>query len=64
MALQISIGGIVKRIGFFAIWWMKQRKNGKSSQTFCFKLLKDGNLLCEALSRIVVTYHLFSQNLE
>ena len=28
---------------------MKQRKNGKSSQIFCFKLLKDGNLLCEAL---------------
>ena len=27
---------------------MKQRKNGKSSQIFCFKLLKDGNLLCEA----------------
>ena len=31
------------------IWLMKQRKNGKSSQIFCFKLLKDGNLLCEAL---------------
>ena len=28
---------------------MKQRKNGKSSQIFCFKLLKDGHLLCEAL---------------
>ena len=28
---------------------MKQRKSGKSSQIFCFKLLKDGNLLCEAL---------------
>ena len=28
---------------------MKQRKNGKSSQIFCFQLLKDGNLLCEAL---------------
>ena len=28
---------------------MKQRENGKSSQIFCFKLLKDGNLLCEAL---------------
>ena len=28
---------------------MKQRKNGKSSQIFYFKLLKDGNLLCEAL---------------
>ena len=27
---------------------MKQRKNGKSSQTFCFMLLKDRNLLCEA----------------
>ena len=31
------------------IWWMKQRKNGKSSQMCCFKRLKDGNLLCEAL---------------
>ena len=31
------------------IWWMKQRKNGKSSQICCFKLLKDGNFLCEAL---------------
>ena len=30
-------------------WWMKQRKNCKSSQIFCFKLSKDGNLLCEAL---------------
>ena len=28
---------------------MKQHKNGKSSQIFCFKLSKDGNLLCEAL---------------
>ena len=28
---------------------MKQRKNGKSSQIFCFKLSKNGNLLCEAL---------------
>ena len=28
---------------------MKQRKNGKSSQIFCFKFLKDGNLLCVAL---------------
>ena len=28
---------------------MKQCKNGKSLQIFCFKLLKDGNLLCEAL---------------
>ena len=28
---------------------MKQRKNGKSSQIFYFKLLKDGTLLCEAL---------------
>ena len=28
---------------------MKQRKNGKISQIFCFKLLKYGNLLCEAL---------------
>ena len=28
---------------------MKQCKNGKSSQIFCFKILKDGNLLCEAL---------------
>ena len=28
---------------------MKQSKNGKSSQIFCFKLLKDGNLPCEAL---------------
>ena len=28
---------------------MKQPKNGKSSQIFCFKLLKDGSLLCEAL---------------
>ena len=28
---------------------MKQHKNGKSSQIFCFKLLKDGNLLCEAM---------------
>ena len=28
---------------------MKQRKNGKISQIFCFQLLKDGNLLCEAL---------------
>ena len=28
---------------------MKQRKNGKSSQLCCFKLMKDGNLLCEAL---------------
>ena len=28
---------------------MKQRKNSKISQIFCFKLLKDGNLLCEAL---------------
>ena len=27
----------------------EQRKNGKSSQIFCFKLLKDGNLLCEAM---------------
>ena len=24
-------------------------KNSKSSQILCFKLLKDGNLLCEAL---------------
>ena len=24
-------------------------KNGKISQIFCFKVLKDGNLLCEAL---------------
>ena len=28
---------------------MMQHKNGKISQMFCFKLLKDGNLLCEAL---------------
>ena len=28
---------------------MKQRKNGKISQIFCFMLLKDGNLLCEAV---------------
>ena len=28
---------------------MKQLKNGKISQIFCFKRLKDGNLLCEAL---------------
>ena len=28
---------------------LKQRENGKSSQIFCFKLLKDGTLLCEAL---------------
>ena len=28
---------------------MKQCKNGKSSQIFCFKLLKEGHLLCEAL---------------
>ena len=31
------------------IWWMKQRKKGKSSQIFCFNLLKDGHLLCKAL---------------
>ena len=40
------------RYGLFTrtvIWWIKQSKNGKSSQVFCFKLLKDGNLLCEAL---------------
>ena len=30
---------------------MKQRKNGKSSQICCFKLSKDGNLLCEALAQ-------------
>ena len=28
---------------------MTQRKNGKISQIFCFKLSKDGNLLCDAL---------------
>ena len=28
------------------IWWMKQRTNDKNSHIFCFKLLKDGNLLC------------------
>ena len=28
---------------------MKQRKNGKSSQIFCVKLLKDGNFLGEIL---------------
>ena len=70
MALRISIGGIAKRSGFFAmcvgydgkvliplwfvhegsdIWWMKQCRNGNISQIFCFKLLKDRNLLCEAL---------------
>ena len=31
------------------IWWMKQGKTGKISQTFWFKLSKDGNLLCDAL---------------
>ena len=30
---------------------MKQRKNGKILQVFCFKLLVDGNLLCEALAQ-------------
>ena len=28
---------------------MKQGKNGKSLQIFCFKLSKDGYLLCEVL---------------
>ena len=28
---------------------MKQRKTGKISHIFCFKLSKDGNLLCDAL---------------
>ena len=28
---------------------MKQRKNGKILQIFCFKLSKDGNSLCDAL---------------
>ena len=27
---------------------MKQHNNGKGSQIFCFKLSKDGNLLCDA----------------
>ena len=36
---------------------MKQRKNGRISQIFCFKILKDGNVLCEAL---VVTYRIVS----
>ena len=31
------------------IWWIKLCKNGKVSQIFCFKILKDRNLLCEAL---------------
>ena len=43
---------------------MKQRKNVKGSQIFCFKLLKDGNLLCEALVQNCMTYQIFSQNLE
>ena len=31
------------------IWWINQSKNCKISQIFCFKLSKDGNLLCDAL---------------
>ena len=71
MALRISIGGIAKRSGFFAmcvghdgkvlipLWFVHEdshlvdetTKNGKISQIFNFKLLKDGNLLCEALAQ-------------
>ena len=40
---------------------MKQRKTGKISQIFCFKLSKDGNVLFDAL---VQNCHKFSLNLE
>ena len=46
---------------------MKQRKNGKSSQIFCFKLSKDGNLLFEALVQNCSDLSLcdiFSRNLD
>ena len=43
---------------------MKKRTNGKRSQIFCFKLLKDGNLLCEALVQNCSDYHIFLLNLE
>ena len=41
---------------------MKQRKNGKSSQIFCFNLLKDGNLLCEALVQNCSLSHIFAES--
>ena len=42
---------------------MKKRKNGKSSQIFCFKLLKDENLLCEAnVQKCSDLTHIFAES--
>ena len=88
MALRISIGGIAKRRGFFAmsvgydgkvliplwfvgtlstrtvIWWMKQCKMVRFHRYFVLRFLRTEICCMRLLSRIVVTYHIFSLILE
>ena len=42
---------------------MKQRKTGKISHIFCFKLSNEGNFLCEALvQNCIGLSHIFAES--